>query len=218
MKTGSTSLQYFIDDNMSLLSTYGYDRYDGLRGPLNHIDLYLATMRYTRDSFAKDKLKLHTDENFTQSVRECVQNFIANSDKNKLIFTTEGLSYLRFPDEIERLRAVVDADNHDVKIICFLRNKKDFIESYKKQILKIKGRSFSENPESCYYVKEDSWLLDYDAMITAYQKGFGPENVMVIDYDEVVARDSSIIPSYLEFLGVDSNKFSNIEKYYKNVS
>ena len=56
-KTGSTSLQRWLFQNKDLLKSKGYQLYEGAYILDNHIELYLAAMRYERDSFGKQAMK-----------------------------------------------------------------------------------------------------------------------------------------------------------------
>lgn len=52
-KTGSTSLQNWLLDSKTILEDNGYCLYEGMHQKENHIELYLAAMRYDRESFGK---------------------------------------------------------------------------------------------------------------------------------------------------------------------
>lgn len=216
LKTGSTSLQYFLNDHRELLSQLDFDVYSGLNGPINHLELFLATMRYERDSFAKLKMQIETNSEYTDYVQRFISEYIEGATRSNIIFTTEGLSLLRYQDEVERLRHILNADRNGVSIILYLRNKTDFLRSYKAQILKIPGREFSSNPQSSLYVADDTWLLDYATLVSVFQAGFGERHVHVVDYDEEMSRESTIIPSFLKLLDLPLERFSDLNDYHLN--
>jgi len=132
-RTGSTSLQQFLADNLQQLRAKGCDVYRGQLEPNNHIELFLAAIRDDRDSFAKQKYGITTSEKYLNSVKKRVSAFVKNSPCDTIILTTEGLSLLRYPDELERLKTILDADNHDITVILVLRNRLDYLHSYKQQ-------------------------------------------------------------------------------------
>jgi len=217
-KTGSTSIQHFLKDHIAELKNRDFDLYRGNIKSTNHIEIYLSSMRPLRDSFAKQKFKINIDNQFVEDTAQRVQHFIATSRFSNIVFTAEGLSLLRFRDEIERLRYVLGADSHDITIILITREPVEFLESLKKQILKVPNRALSRDPESVFYVEPDSWLADFTTLKSLYIDGFGRSSLVNIDYDYALERDGNILPSFLEVLGLDSADFSDAGKYWKNQS
>lgn len=202
-KTGSTSLQKWLSEHEPFLNENGYGLYKGKHNRDNHVELYLAAMRYNRDSFRKQSMPtFHFDDGYTRSVAKRVQGFISAADQRNLIMTSEGLSLLRHDDEIQRLRAVLGSDCEQVKIILYLRNKKDYLRSYRLQLQKKKGRSPSKDYWSALYVEDDTWLIDYQQLIDAYGGVFGFNNLRWIDYDQEMSNQGNIIPSFIEALGL----------------
>ncbi len=132
-----------------------------------------------------------------------------------LIYVHEDLSYLRFEDELERLKALFAS--RAVTVVVFLRDRAAFLRSYRSQL---EGTGFepSTDPASFAYVEPDSWLLDYDALINAYRRCFGTRNVRVFDYDEVVRRDGTVIPAFMDILGVPRSSLPPLDTYFYNRS
>jgi hypothetical protein len=215
-KTGSTSIQAFLRANRRRLEKHGISLFNGSIDRFNHIELYLAAIRPERDSFAKQKLRIKTGPSFTAVVRGRVASFLASSRTSSVLMTTEGLSLLRHADEIERLRLLLDADHNQVSVILYLREREQFIESYKKQIFKVPGRAFSDDPASVFYVEPGTWLTDYDAIIDAFRGGFGKDAVSIIDYDAEIERRGDVLPSFVEALGLRPEMFGDIGKYRSN--
>ena len=207
-KTGSTSIQRFSLDHADDLRRQGIAFYRGQFKAENHLELYLASLRHERDSFAKLGVCQHItfDASFTRQIADRVHDFLSRCQEPCVLFTSEGLSLLRYADEIDRLSAILDAGNADVQVILYLRNKADFLRSYTNQLYKMKGRRPSQNRKSALYVEADTWLTDYDSLISTYQKGFGAGNVVVINYDEEMKRDGNVIPSFLRAVGVDASQ------------
>jgi hypothetical protein len=219
-KTGSTSIQRFLLDHAELLRQKGIAFYHGQFSKENHLELYVAALRYERDSFAKLGACKHItfDANFTHEIGAKVQRFLCRCHEPAVVLTSEGLSLLRYPDEIDRLRVMLDAANAEVKVILYLRNKKDFLRSYTNQLLKVKGRTPSKDFNSALYVEPDTWLTDYDALIATYERGFGARNVIVIDYDEQMKGEGNVIPSFLRVLGIDAAPHLDVASYFLNTT
>lgn len=169
----------------------------------NHVELYLAAMRYERDAFAKQSMpELTFDESYTNETRESIQRFISNSKHDNIIMTTEGLSLLRHEDELGRLKSFFTG-SFDIRIVLYLRNRIDFLNSYRKQLDKKPGRSRSNDYWSALYVEDDTWLTDYDAIIEAYGNAFGADHISIIDYDEQMQQKNNIIPAFIEAVGIE---------------
>jgi len=202
-KTGSTSLQRWMLEHESFLNANGFILYKGDHKTHNHVELYLAAMRYDRDSFGKQSMpEVKFDESYTSAVSKQVQTFISKYGNENLILSTEGLSLLRHRDEIQKLATILGSDYENIKIILYLRDKKDYLSSYRLQ-LKKKERKASTDYWSALYVEDDTWLIDYEQLITAYGDVFGLNNIVVIDYDKEMESRTNIIPSFVETVGLE---------------
>ena len=202
-KTGSTALQNYLWAHRNELRDQGCAYYEGIDNVNNHVELYLASMRYERDSFAKQRRQgIVFDESYTQRVAERVQGFVANCDLPNVIFSCEGLSLLRHRDEIERLIRVLGSGPDQVEVIVALRRKEDFLESYKHQLRK-KKRTASRDYWSALYVEPDTWLTDFETLLSVYEWGFGKENIARFDYDAEMAKTGNCLPVILDQMGLD---------------
>jgi hypothetical protein len=219
-KTGSTSLQRFLLDHAVDLSRKGVAVYRGELRESNHIELHLTAMRDERDSFAKLGICKHLtiDAVYRRHVAERVQAFIGSYHESRLVFTSEDLCWLRYDDEIDRLKTILAVGANDATVVLYLRNKHDFLRSYTAQIHKVPGRQPSDDPSSTLYVEPDTWLVDYDSLVATYQRGFGADNVVVIDYDHEMRTLGNVIPSFLRVLGVDSADELDSSSYFLNTT
>jgi hypothetical protein len=219
-KTGSTSIQRFMLDHADCFQQQGVAFYRGKFSAENHLELYVASLRYDRDSFAKLGVckQITFDSAFTRQIARRVHQFLDRARQPHVLFTSEGLCLLRYEDEIERLRTILEAANAEVKVILYLRNKEDFLRSYTNQLLKVDGRSPSKDCRSALYVEPGTWLTDYDSLITTYHKGFGPENLVVIDYDDQMKREGNVIPSFMRALEVEANQGLRSDSYFLNTT
>jgi hypothetical protein len=219
-KTGSTSLQRFLLDHSDDLSRRGIAVYRGEFREANHIELHLASMRYERDSFAKMGICKHVvcNAEYTRQVAERVRSFVSSCHESRIVFTSEDLSWLRHDDEIDRLRTILDAGNHQVKVVLYLRNKQDFLHSYTAQIHKVPGRQPSSDRCSVLCVEPETWLVDYVSLVATYQRGFGAGNVDVMDYDQQMRNDGNVIPSFLSTLGLDAGAELDSNSYFLNTT
>lgn len=220
-KTGSTAIQKWLFAHKRLLKRHGYGVYRGRHNRKNHVELYLGAMRYDRDSFRKQAMpKVTFDERYTAAVARRVQRFVARTLREQLILTTEGLSLLRHADEVERLAQILGGGYDAIRIVLFLRNRDDYLNSYRAQLQKKKGRQPATDYGSALYVEDDTWLTDYDGLIDVYAGVFGRDNLVVIDYDREMERRGNVIPSFLETIGfpVDEADPASFEHHRHNVT
>lgn len=201
-KTGSTAIQRCVHENLAALLVSGVDSYGRVAGKANHSEVYLAVMNKDRDSFAKLRSGKNYGEKFRRKTQEAVSSFIECSAAKKLLFSTEGLSLLRFDEELSSLRSLLNADENDVEVIVYIRDRLSFLRSYRQQILKDPGRNFSTDKMSVLYAADDSWIADFDTLLRVYSRHFSA--VTALDYDaEMDAGNGNIIPSFLRAIGVD---------------
>jgi hypothetical protein len=194
-KTGSSTLQSFLETKRRTLDRCGFDVYSGFVLPENHIELYLVPLEPGRDSLALTSLKLGSLEELRTRALEHMRGFRQNRRNPNAIFTNEGLSLLRSPAELKRLRDLLDTGDEEVQVILVQRHPADYLEAYRKQILKVPGRKPSSDPKSSLYVERDSWLADFEQLRSVYEAEFG--KVRIVDYDAEVSACGDVLPAVL---------------------
>jgi hypothetical protein len=195
-KTGSSTLQSFLQEKRRGLEQCGFDVYSGLVLPENHIELYLVPLEPGRDSLALGSLKLGSLEELRTKALEHIRGFRQNRRNPNAIFTCEGLSLLRSPAELKRLRDLLEAGDEEIQVILVQRHPSDFLEAYRKQIFKVPGRKPSSDPKSSLYVERDSWLADFEQLRSVFEAEFG--KVRVVDYDAEVSACGDVLPAVLK--------------------
>jgi len=196
-KTGSTTVQSFLQANRRRLSEYQIDFFQGSFIPENHIELYLSCIERDRDTLAQQTMDIGSLDALFERTSRQVAEFIAQSSGNTVIFSTEGLSLLRSRVELARLVQMFDPKVHRVRVVCVLRDKSGYLDAYRKQILKVPGRKASDNPRSALYVEPDSWLVDYDQLLASYRQAFGDASVLTVDYNHEVDQVGDVLPAVL---------------------
>lgn len=213
-KTGSKSLQRLLADYREELHALGYAVYQGMHhNPCNHAELGLAALRHDRDSFARWNHPGSSTPEFTRAVRARVAGFLAGLDTPHAILSNEDLAYLRHADEVETLRGILGGAG-PVRVVVYLREKSAFLRSYAQQIRRRPGRLPSTDPRSAFYVEPDSWLVDYEGLVACYAAAFGRDGVTVLDYDDLLAREGNVIPSFLRTLGVPPFPGLDLRDYF----
>ncbi|WP_112310544.1 hypothetical protein [Pseudogemmobacter bohemicus] len=198
-KTGTTTLQAFLEQRGDRLRDQGLHLFQGSIIASNHIELYLSCLDEGRDSLALQSLKIGSLEALQQRTLPLVADHIrkAHDAGDHALFTSEGLSLLRSPAELARLRVMLGGGAVPITVICALRDREDYLEAYRKQILKVPGRKPSADPKSSLYVEPDSWLADFQALLRIYGETFGREAIRVVDYDAETARSGDVLQALL---------------------
>ncbi len=192
-KTGTTSLQHLLFDASSLLQING-----AIVVPTSLSDkIAAACIREDCEipPFRVDSTpSLRKDELYTECAAELAVIFSAE-DCAKFILSSEHLSYFRNQSEIARLRGLFPNDI-SVDILLTLRDKNQFLRSYKMQLLRT-GYTVSNKKSSLYYCGKDTWLVDYDSLVATYRAQFG--NVVIFHY-----RRNYIVGDLLKHMGVEN--------------
>ncbi len=197
-KTGLTSIQEFLRIHRTKLRMWGFDFYLGQYLRSNHVELHLAAMRPERTSPFKLSKGIVVDKTFQEGFKASVSRYITRSPCHCLVFSAEGLSYLRYEDEMNRLRAMVPGQ---VEIVIYLRNATSFLASYKNTIKDMMPATIDR--DSFAYTGHDSWLVDFESRLAGFRNAFGVRNVTVLDYDHELRTVGNTIPSFLKVLGVE---------------
>lgn len=201
-KTGTTSIQSFMFHNKGLLKQRGKSFYSGSIIESNHVELHVASMRPDRYSPIKINKQLFPTSGFIEEAKRKILSFSQSEDECDLVFSAEGLFYLRYPDELKRLRNILPSG--EVEVVVYLREKYSFLESYRRQLTKM-GISLSRDKKSFSYVEEDSWLVDYDDLLFAYRGEFGEDCVKVFDYESVMHLEKTVLFSFVRCLGLNES-------------
>jgi len=186
-KTGTTSIQAFLREELGA-PTFPV----GLYLPDNHIECVVAWAR-------PQLFYLPPDTNVSmrkQAATERLERELGSSAPT-LVYSCETLSLMREPAELQRVRAA--CGDRELHVVLYTRSPDAFLPSYAftRALL---GAKPSSDPDSVDYVEADSWLVDYAPRIALWQRY--ADRVTVMDYDEVCARDGSVIPSFAALVGV----------------
>lgn len=213
-KTGTTSVQQFLrDQNDHRLAEIGARYPPGFFIPSLHADLPLLTIRPDRTWPARSRFPETASPTWQSAAKAHIRQQVESSPHQLLVYSHEDLSYIRFDDELECLRDLLAG--RDVRVVVCLRDKTDFLRSYREQ-LAATGFEPSDDAASFAYLRADSWLIDYDALLDGYRRGFGDDNVHVVDYDEAVRLDGSVIPALAELIGIDRSSLPPLDPYFLN--
>lgn len=120
----------------------------------------------------------------------------ATSEAPLLVYSCEEISIVRDADRVARVRELVGARR--LHVVLYTREPRAFLESYRFARAML-GMKPSDDRESEDYYGHDSWLVDYASRLALWQRV--ADEVTVIDYDAVSAKDGSVVPSFAALLG-----------------
>jgi hypothetical protein len=199
-KTGTTSIQHVLGCGREALLQAGCAYYAGRHMADNHVELHAAAMRPHRPSTFRLGSGLVFDETYRRTVARELASFGVAHAGQTCLFSAEGVCLLRHEDEVAWLR---DALPRPVRIIACLREKAAYMASYRAQLEKVRHMWGGIIQRDEYnYMEDDSWLWDYDARLAPFRAAFGSEQVTVLDFDAVTKAQGSIVPGFLESIGL----------------
>lgn len=139
-----------------------------------------------------------------------VNSYFGRTRCKNIIISSEAFSLLRQAAEgqlVERIFA-----SHQVIPIIYFRDKSDWLGSWKSELSKHLdlGSVHAAHLEICNF-SEGSWLLDYDGI-----KEFWGDTGKYLSYEDALNRFGSVIPSFLEALGLDPSQCPSWDAIWRN--
>lgn len=126
---------------------------------------------------------------------------VVESDVDRLVLSSETLSLLRHPDEIDRVADLLAGREWEVLLV--VRDTAEYLASYEVAV-RLVGAVPGDDPDQPTYLGPDTWLVDHAARVQAWER-WSP--VTVVDYDEVVAREGSVIPTVARLVGIEPAEY-----------
>ena len=124
----------------------------------------------------------------------------SNSLEPTIIASFEGLSLMRTTAEVLRLRSLFAS--REVHIILVRREQSTWVPSLRRELVAAGVRTWSPYASSCSNLSDDSWLFDHQSLIDVITKTLGQSALTVIDYEDAVAAEFSIIPALWRSCGL----------------
>lgn len=214
-KTGTTSLQHYLQDQRQTLLTEGLYVPDALAG-ISHPSHYMLNV-YALDekrlSPMKEQLLANNNPIFFSELEEHLQNDIKQHYQlakkagcHTIIWSNEGLYLLNSVAEYRRLLSLFSDDSDEVLCICTFREKNAFRTSYIQQ-LKKQGIDHCDDIDSYAHVKHTSWLFDYQRKKQLLSQVF--ETRLYLDY-----TPKNMSKTFMQSIGFSSPQ----EECYLNIT
>lgn len=183
-KTGSTTIQKFLNFNKYLLKEKGIFYPDPLVGPQIQGHEGHASMVEADSQFRNDIVPWYV-------YRKKYFDALKNNSCMKSILSSEALAYEN-PNNLAMFK-----ENFDVRIVCFFRNFFDYADSLQKQLIKENLRV--DVFKAAWNVKRN--IL---AQVENYISFFGNENCIFLNYDESKKRKNTL-EVFLNSIGLSMN-------------
>ncbi len=198
-KTGTTSIQDFCMKNRNDLGEFdfvcrksdGSLRYDG-----NSYFLFI------RKDFFKISRSISIDIDTLEAA-------ILSSQKDRVIVSTESLSWIYDTDELNRLKNRLKKISEKITIICYVRNSLDFAKSVFSEACKPHNclsalHDFRYSPLSPQ-VLEDKFKFNYYSFnnLSAWYSVFNDENIIFRPFDKKLFYKENLICDFLKIVKID---------------
>ncbi|MCG2585208.1 hypothetical protein [Massilia sp. TS11] len=179
-KTGTTSIQHFLQHNKAKLASAGLYVPESIAGHYDpsHYILNVYALNENRYSPMKEHLSKTMPKEFFQGLRAQILADIhrhymqAESLGCKdVIWSNEGLYLLNSTEEYKRLRDLFSPYSSEIECVCCFRELASYKRSYAQHLTKL-GLTPSEDTDSYRYLASDSWLFDYAGKEQLLEKVF----------------------------------------------
>jgi hypothetical protein len=193
-KTGTTSIQRFLQEHL------GEPAFPvGYAHEANHSLVAHALARAGRLRGNAEPLEMD-GQALLASIPDRVGLDLAHAD-DLLVLSGESLSLLRFDDEVERVMRLFEGS--EVEVVMYTRRPADFLRAYRLS-MRVFNDHPSDDPESIFYVEPDSWLVRYHERLDLWERH---AQVHHFDYDALLVRDGSVIPSFAALVGIEPAEY-----------
>jgi hypothetical protein len=200
-KTGTTSIQSFMNANRSRLAELGF-LYPRTPGKVRHTRISLSVLpeenlerapAWHRQGFA-------SVTEFREDVHRRLRRELAKADLPHAILSDEALFGAK-PIALERIRQLTDELARSVELLVYLRRQDDHLASRYQQVVKVgETRRLEERVRAI----DLSGFYDYRAKLARWQKAMGSATFVVRRFERASFADGSLHQDFLNAVGVDA--------------
>lgn len=198
-RTGTTAFQQWTERHRgALLGLRGVKVYEG-RYLASHVEFALLCIRRNRTMRQQRRVSEWCLDEWREETIEHISRQVADPTK-ELLISAEALSLLRYEDEVSALGDLLSPRR--LKVAVCLRDKQSFLDSYRREMW-MKNVAPSRYRASHDYVEADTWLVQWEEMLSLWRRILGDENVVDFSYEEAMVQYDSTIPAVLGALSID---------------
>jgi hypothetical protein len=208
-KTGSTSVQAFLQTNQKLLGKKGVYMPKSFRFR-NHTAAALACLPFERTRQLGRNFKLKTEAEFGTFQRDIVAGFNhelnALNDNAHVVITSEHLqSRLTKTHHVEAFRSLFASRFDTVEIVVYLRPQVEMLASLYSTLLKTGGKDTLDETLTRLTRGQYSAYYDFQALIKRWASVFGEEAMNVRAYAALDMANGGAVSDFCEVLGLPGN-------------
>ncbi|MEM8552015.1 MAG: hypothetical protein AAGF45_06505 [Pseudomonadota bacterium] len=217
-KTGSTSFQMFLSDELAALDACGVSVVRELPGPDGRPwpagNAVLAAHTVLRRSLqersrVRGELQFPTEDDQADARRR-MNAALHALDHDTVVMSCEGFSFVRAAAERAALLELTDGF-HLIPVVV-IRETEAWLRSMAAQLGKIAPADRPADVRGTVFdLSRDSWHLDHTALFAA----LGPDT-RVLQYEDALARDASVVPSILRAMDLPVERFSLSTAHWVN--
>jgi hypothetical protein len=202
-KTGTTSIQTFLEMNAPALANLGVVMPSSL-GKRNHRRLAMYALNDEVIDNSRRAKRLATPEAVRLFREHALKDFRAESAKlragHAVVMSSEQMTRLRRPGEISRLKDFVSLAGHDeIRVIVYLRRQDLYYVSEYSQEIK-GGKDIPFRPDG-KVVNRDIYF--YDRLLGYWSEVFGRSAIVVRPFEQSALRNGDAINDFMSIIGID---------------
>ena len=204
-KTGSTSIQQFLSHHRRWLGANGF-HYAKAAGSPNHVRLFSYAVGNPRLAFGASNLAEHAKLR-RKLENELAKERAAHPDATFLFSNEHCHSRLYAPEEIARLKALLDPLFDDVKVLVYLRRQDLVAVSLYSTLLKA-GVSSDQVlvarpiPALPPHAPEQRLYYDYQALLARWGEAFGGDALIVRRFETGALVGGDIVADFCAAVGL----------------
>ena len=211
-KTGTSAIQRFLWDNTEYLAAHSfcYPRFSYVYPRSRTTNGLFLTSKIVDDQgnrlYEEEKQRYKEGMQIVAKCFEAYDNVIL-SDENIWINTYEDKT-----DFWTKLLQTAEAGNYKVKIIVYLRRQDAYLDSWWNQKIKHTGATDVYDLSRWDRRKGKYIATNYYEALEKISAVMGAENITVRRYDRDYFEGGSIVPDFMNFLGLEMSDMAESEK------
>jgi hypothetical protein len=223
-KTGTTSIQHYLQAHHARLSELGVFAFPSWSGDLGGPEENARTRNAGAVAHALLRPRLMTPGRLRKKfplleavaraagIRR-VNQFLRAVPQETVVISAEAFAFLRKDGEFQRLEKL--CQGMEWSAVMFLREPSSWRESWRQQITHGGLIDFpgAVDGEGIFDLGEDTWLTDHEAI-----RSFWQGRCEFLSYEEALTADGSVFPAFLESIGLDPSQCPDWEGFRLNNS
>lgn len=198
-KTGTTSIQHFLDVNRDRLAEMDwlYPRSPG-RERHSHLSLYVQSAEELERTPRWHRLKFDDPERFRRAFRRRLSREIEESGLHQVLMSDEAL-YGVSVRRMRRLRRFTDDVARSLRVVVYLRRQDEHFVSRYQQTVKVGDvRRLSD-----WAAADRSTTYDYGARLDAWERTLEPDVLVVRRFERDRFSGGSLVQDFVKACGMD---------------